>query len=79
MPSKSPSSKQAIRLTDLHVGMFVEVNSGDPKNPWWGKSIKIVPEKNSRQEVERGRRRGFRTDWGEVDCARSRDQEIIRV
>ena len=45
MPSKSPSSKQAIRLTDLHVGMFVEVNSGDPKNPWWGKIIKYSKKK----------------------------------
>ena len=47
MSSKSPSSKQAIRLTDLHVGMFVEVNSGDPKNPWWGEIHQIHSKKKT--------------------------------
>ena len=46
MSSKFPS-KQAIRLTDLHVGMFVEVNSGDPKNPWWGEIHQIHSKKKT--------------------------------
>lgn len=41
------SSKQAIRLADLHVGMFVEVNSGDPKNPWWGEIHQIHSKKKT--------------------------------
>jgi len=60
MPSKTKQQRwqNLLRLQDLSVGMFVEVNSGDPKNPWFGEIFQLY----ARKKKKKGDRRDERDD-----------------
>jgi hypothetical protein len=56
-----PKTKQQrwqnlLRLQDLSVGMFVEVNSGDPKNPWFGEIFQLYAKKKKKKGDRRDER-----------------------
>lgn len=46
-------SSRHLRLQDLSVGMFVEVNSGDPKNPWFGEIFQVLARKKATASSKR--------------------------
>ena len=53
MPENTANSSQHLRLQDLSVGMFVEVNSGDPKNPWFGEIFQVHARKKATASSKR--------------------------